>query len=192
MLVPVVIEKTAGGERSFDIYSRLLKDRIIFVQGEVETNMASLIVAQLLFLDSEDPKKPIMLYVNSPGGCVSDGFAIVDAMNLVEAPVHTIGMGMCASMGSIILSAGEKGERHILPNGEVLIHQPLGGARGQASDIEIQAMHMQKTKEKILDFYVKVTKESREKIQKDFDRDYILDAEGAVAYGLVDKIMNKE
>ncbi len=187
-LVPMVIEKTVGGERAFDIYSRLLKERIIFVTGPIEDYTASLIVAQLLFLEAEDPKKDIYIYVNSPGGSVTAGLSIVDTMNHIKPDVATVCVGMAASMGSIILSQGQKGKRFILPNAEVMIHQPWGGAQGQASDIEITAKHIVKTKNRLNNMLAKATKQSLKQIEKDTDRDFFMDAEESVAYGIVDKI----
>jgi ATP-dependent Clp protease protease subunit len=187
-LVPMVIEKTVGGERAFDIYSRLLKERIIFVTGGIEDYMASLIVAQLLFLEAEDSKKDIFLYVNSPGGSVTAGLSIVDTMNHIKPDVATVCVGMAASMGSIILSQGAKGKRFVLPNAEVMIHQPWGGAQGQASDIEITAKHIVKTKNRLNNMLAKATKQPLKQIEKDTDRDFFMDAEEAVKYGIVDKI----
>ncbi len=187
-LVPMVIEKTVGGERAFDIYSRLLKERIIFVTGPIEDYTASLIVAQLLFLEAEDPKKDIFLYVNSPGGSVTAGLSIVDTMNHIKPDVATVCVGMAASMGSIILSQGARGKRFVLPNAEVMIHQPWGGAQGQASDIEITAKHIVKTKNRLNSMLAKATKQSLKQIEKDTDRDFFMDAEEAVKYGIVDKI----
>lgn len=187
-LVPMVIEKTVGGERAFDIYSRLLKERIIFVTGPIDDYMASLVVAQLLFLEAEDPKKDIFLYVNSPGGSVTAGLSIVDTMNHIKPDIATVCVGMAASMGSIILSQGARGKRFVLPNAEVMIHQPWGGAQGQASDIEITAKHIIKTKNRLNTMLAKATKQSLKQIEKDTDRDFFMDAEEAVAYGIVDKI----
>lgn len=187
-LVPMVIEKTVGGERAFDIYSRLLKERIIFVTGAIDDYMASLVVAQLLFLEAEDPKKDIFLYVNSPGGSVTAGLSIVDTMNHIKPDVATVCVGMAASMGSIILSQGTKGKRFILPNAEVMIHQPWGGVQGQASDIEITAKHIVKTKNRLNAMLAKATKQPLKQIEKDTDRDFFMDAEESVAYGIVDKI----
>ena len=187
-LVPMVIEKTAGGERSFDIYSRLLKERIIFVTGQVEDHMANLIVAQLLFLQAEDPKKDITLYVNSPGGSVTAGLSIIDTMHHIKADVSTVCVGLAASMGSLILSQGTKGKRFILPNAEVMIHQPSGGAYGQASDIDITAKHILKTRERLTKMMAKATGQKLAKIESDMDRDFFMDAEEAVAYGIVDKV----
>jgi ATP-dependent Clp protease protease subunit len=187
-LVPMVIEKTQGGERAFDIYSRLLKERIIFVTGGIEDHMANLVVAQLLFLEAEDPKKDIFLYVNSPGGSVTAGLSIVDTMNHIKPDVATVCTGMAASMGSIILSQGAKGKRSILPNAEVMIHQPWGGAQGQASDIEITARHILKTRDTLNKMLAKASGKKLADIQKDTDRDFFMDAKEAKAYGLVDVI----
>lgn len=193
-LVPTVIEKSDMGERAFDIYSRLLKDRIIFVQGEVEDHMASLIVAQLLFLESEDPKKDITLYVNSPGGSVSAGLSIIDTMHLVKPSVSTVCTGMAASMGAMILMNGERGKRFILPHSEVMIHQPLGGMRGQASDMEIHARHILETKEILYKMIEKCTGQEYDQVVADCDRDNFIRADEAVKYGkygLVDKVIEK-
>lgn len=188
-LVPMVLEKTQGGERAFDIYSRLLKERIIFVTGGIEDHMANLVVAQLLFLEAEDPKKDIFLYVNSPGGSVTAGLSIVDTMNHIKPDVATVCTGMAASMGSIILSQGAKGKRSILPNAEVMIHQPWGGAQGQASDIEITARHILKTRDTLNKMLAKASGKPLATIQKDTDRDFFMDAKEAAAYGLVDEIL---
>jgi ATP-dependent Clp protease protease subunit len=187
-LVPMVIEKTQGGERAFDIYSRLLKERIIFVTGPIEDHMANLVVAQLLFLEAEDPKKDIYLYVNSPGGSVTAGLSIVDTMHHIKPDVATVCVGIAASMGSIILSQGAPGKRAILPNAEVMIHQPWGGAQGQASDIEITAKHIVKTKQRLNSMLAKATGKSLAVIEKDTDRDFYMDAQEAKKYGLVDLI----
>lgn len=187
-LVPMVIEKTQGGERAYDIYSRLLKERIIFVTGAIEDYGANLVVAQLLFLEAEDPKKDIFLYINSPGGSVTAGLSIVDTMNHIKPNVATVCTGMAASMGSIILSQGEKGKRFILPNAEVMIHQPWGGAQGQASDIEITARHILKTRDTLNKMLAKATGQKLEKIEKDTDRDFFMDAHEAKKYGIVDQI----
>jgi ATP-dependent Clp protease protease subunit len=187
-LVPMVIEKTHGGERAFDIYSRLLKERIVFVTGGIEDHMANLVVAQLLFLEAEDPKKDIFLYINSPGGSVTAGLSIVDTMNHVKPDVHTVCTGMAASMGSIILSQGTKGKRSILPNAEVMIHQPWGGAQGQASDIEITARHILKTRDTLNKMLAKATGQKLSKIEQDTDRDFFMDAAEAKKYGIVDNI----
>jgi ATP-dependent Clp protease protease subunit len=187
-LVPMVIEKTHGGERAFDIYSRLLKERIVFVTGGIEDHMANLVVAQLLFLEAEDPKKDIFLYINSPGGSVTAGLSIVDTMNHVKPDVHTVCTGMAASMGSIILSQGTKGKRSILPNAEVMIHQPWGGAQGQASDIEITDRHILKTRDTLNKMLAKATGQKLSKIEQDTDRDFFMDAAEAKKYGIVDNI----
>lgn len=187
-LVPMVIEKSQSGERAFDIYSRLLKERIIFITGGIEDYMSNLIVAQLLFLEAEDPKKDIYIYINSPGGSVTAGMAIIDTMNHIKPDVATVCLGMAASMGSLILSQGKKGKRFILPNAEVMIHQPLGGASGQASDIEISAKHILKIRDRINKMLAKATGQKITKIEKDVDRDFFMDAEEARDYGLVDVI----
>jgi ATP-dependent Clp protease protease subunit len=187
-LVPMVIEKTAGGERSFDIYSRLLKERIIFVTGEVRDEMANLVVAQLLFLEAEDQNKDITLYVNSPGGSVTAGLSIIDTMHHIKPDVATACMGMAASMGSLILSQGAKGKRFILPNAEVMIHQPSGGAYGQASDIDITAKHILKTRERLNRMMAKATGQKLAKVAADMERDFYMDADEAKTYGIVDKV----
>ena len=187
-LVPMVIEKTVGGERAFDIYSRLLKERIIFLTGPIEDHTANLVVAQLLFLEAEDPKKDIYLYINSPGGSVTSGLSIVDTMNHIKPDVATVCVGIAASMGSVILSQGKKGKRYILPNAEVMIHQPWGGVQGQASDIEITARHILKTRDRLNKMLAKVTKQPLSRIEKDTDRDFFMDAEESKAYGIVDEI----
>lgn len=187
-LVPMVIEKTQMGERAYDIYSRLLKERIIFVTGPIEDHMANLIVAQLLFLESEDPKKDIYLYVNSPGGSVTAGLSIIDTMHHIKPDVATVCVGMAASMGSMILSQGAKGKRHVLPNAEVMIHQPSGGAYGQASDIDITAKHILKIKDRLNRMLAKATGQKLAKIEQDVDRDFFMDAQEAKEYGLVDEI----
>ncbi len=188
-LVPMVIEKTQGGERAFDIFSRLLKERIIFVTGVVEDHMANLIVAQLLFLESEDPKKDISMYINSPGGSVSAGLGIVDTMHHIKPDVNTVCVGLAASMGSVILSQGAKGKRGILQNAEVMIHQPWGGVQGQASDIEITARHILKTRERLNKMLAKASGKPLAQIEKDTDRDFFMSAEEAKKYGLVDEIL---
>ncbi|PJC55821.1 ATP-dependent Clp endopeptidase, proteolytic subunit ClpP [Candidatus Kaiserbacteria bacterium CG_4_9_14_0_2_um_filter_41_32] len=187
-LVPMVIEKTQGGERAYDIYSLLLKERIIFITGEVEDHMANLIVAQLLFLESEDPKRDIYIYVNSPGGSVTAGLSIIDTMHHIKPNVATVCVGMAASMGSLILSQGEKGKRFMLPNAEVMIHQPSGGAYGQASDIDITAKHIIKTRDKLNKMLAKATGQKLTKIEQDVDRDFFMDAEEAMKYGIIDQI----
>lgn len=190
-LVPMVVEQTERGERSFDIYSRLLDDRIVFLNGEVNDVSANIVIAQLIYLEGKNTDKDISLYINSPGGSVTAGMAIFDTMNYIKPDVSTICVGMAASMGAFLLAAGQKGKRFCLPNSEVMIHQPLGGAQGQASDIEIQARHIIKTKEKINRILAERTGQPLEKIQKDVDRDYYMSAEEALKYGLVDKIFTK-
>lgn len=187
-LVPMVIEKTIGGERAYDIYSRLLKERIVFVTGAIEDHMANLVVAQLLFLEAEDPKKDIYMYINSPGGSVTSGLSIVDTMNHIKPDVATVCVGIAASMGSVLLSQGAKGKRAILPNAEVMIHQPWGGVQGQASDIEITARHILKTRDRLNKMLAKATKQPLSRIEKDTDRDFFMDAEESKAYGIVDEI----
>ena len=191
-LVPYVIEPTSRGERSFDIYSRLLQERIIFLSEEVNDVTASLVVAQLLFLDSEDPEKDIHFYINSPGGSVSAGLAIYDTMQHVRADVSTICLGMAASMGSFLLAGGKKGKRFILPNAEVMIHQPMGGTQGQASDIKIQADHILATRARLNKILSENTGKPLEIIEQDTDRDNWLSAQEAVEYGLVDQIIVKK
>lgn len=188
-LVPMVVEKSPLGERAYDIFSRLLKERIIFVTGPIEDHMANLIVAQLLFLEAEDPKKDIFLYINSPGGSVTSGLGIVDTMNHIKPDVATVCVGLAASMGSIILSQGAKGKRSVLPNAEVMIHQPWGGAQGQASDIEITARHILKTRETLNKMLAKATGKPLSQIEKDTDRDFFMDAEESKKYGIVDTIL---
>ncbi|MFN3989757.1 MAG: ATP-dependent Clp endopeptidase proteolytic subunit ClpP [Erythrobacter sp.] len=187
-LVPVVVEQTSRGERSFDIFSRLLRERIVFVTGQVEDGMASLIVAQLLFLESENPSKPISMYINSPGGVVTAGLAIYDTMQYIRPRVSTVCIGQAASMGSFLLAAGEPGMRIALPNSRIMIHQPSGGARGMASDIEIQAREILRIRSRMNDLYVKFTGRSLDEIEKAMDRDTFLEAEEAKAFGLVDKV----
>lgn len=191
MLIPMVVDQTANGERSYDIYSRLLEDRIIFLTGEINDTMANIIVAQMIYLEGKNPDKDIYLYINSPGGSVSAGMAIYDTMNYLKCDVSTICIGLAASMGAFILSSGAKGKRFVLPNSEVMIHQPLGGAQGQASDIAIQAKHIQHIKEKINKILSENTGQPLEKIEKDTDRDNYMTAEEAKKYGLVDKIFVK-
>lgn len=190
-LVPMVIEQTARGERSFDIFSRLLKERVIFMVGQVEDHMANLIVAQLLFLESENPEKEIHLYINSPGGVVTAGLAIYDTMQFITPPVSTVCMGQAASMGAVLLAAGAEGKRFCLPHSRVMIHQPLGGFQGQASDILIHAEETQKVKKTLNEILSKHTKQPYEKVVKDTDRDYFLSAQQSVEYGLVDRIFEK-
>lgn len=188
-LVPYVIEQTSRGERSYDIYSRLLKDRIIFLGEEVNDVTASLIVAQLLFLESEDPSKDINLYINSPGGSVTAGMAIYDTMNYIKCDVSTICIGMAASMGAFLLAGGKKGKRFALPNAEIMIHQPLGGAQGQATDIKIAADHIIKTRKKLNDCLAANTGQPLEVIEKDTERDNWMSADAAKAYGLIDDVI---
>ncbi len=188
-LVPMVIEKSAHGERAYDIYSRLLRERIIFLAGPIDDDVANTVIAQLLFLASEDPKGDISLYINSPGGYIHSGLAILDTMNHIKPDVSTICVGMAASMGSVLLSAGAKGKRFALPNSEIMIHQPLGGAQGQASDIEISARQILKHKELLNEMLAKNTGQKKEKIAHDADRDYFMTAEEAKKYGLVDKVL---
>ena len=190
-LVPMVVEQTGRGERSYDIFSRLLKDRIIMLSGEVTDESANLIVAQLLFLESEDPDKDIFLYINSPGGSVTAGMAIYDTMNYIKADVSTICVGMAASMGAFLLSSGAKGKRYALPNAEVMIHQPLGGFQGQATDIGIHANRTLKIKERLNKILSENTNQPLEKLSADVERDYFLDGEEAVEYGIVDKVITK-
>ncbi|SDX88136.1 ATP-dependent Clp endopeptidase proteolytic subunit ClpP [Paenibacillus sp. CF384] len=189
--VPMVIESNNRGERAYDIYSRLLKDRIVFLGTPVNDVVANSIIAQLLFLAADDPDKDISLYINSPGGSVSAGLAIFDTMNFIKPSVSTICVGMAASMGAFLLSAGAKGKRYALPNSEVMIHQPLGGAQGQASDIEIRAKHILKTRDTLNRILVENTGQTLEKIERDTDRDYFMSAAEAAAYGLVDKVIEK-
>mgnify|MGYP003288527767 FL=1 len=191
-LVPTVIESTNRGERAYDIYSRLLKERIIILSDEVNHVTASLITAQLLFLEAEDPDKDIQFYINSPGGSVTDGLMIYDTMQHIKPDVQTICMGMAASMGAFLLSAGTKGKRCILPNAEVMIHQPLGGAQGQATDIQIAAEHIKRTKTRLNTILAANTGKSIEEIEKDTDRDNWLTAEQALEYGIVDRILDKK
>lgn len=188
-LVPMVVEQTNRGERSYDIYSRLLKDRIIFLSGDINDTVADLVVAQLLFLEAEDPTKDIQLYINSPGGSVSAGFAIFDTMNYVKPDVSTICVGMAASMGAVLLAAGEKGKRYALPNADIMLHQPSGGAQGQASDIQINAERILKIRHKLNEILAQRTDQPIEKIEKDTDRDYWLFAKEAVEYGIIDKVI---
>ncbi|MGN0808306.1 MAG: ATP-dependent Clp endopeptidase proteolytic subunit ClpP [Candidatus Coproplasma sp.] len=190
-LVPIVVEQTSRGERSYDIYSRLLDDRIIFLSGEINDAVANTVVAQLIFLEAKDPSKDICLYINSPGGSVSAGLAIYDTMNYIKCDVSTICIGMAASMGAFLLSSGAKGKRYALPNSEIMIHQPLGGAQGQASDIAIAANHILKTKKKLNNILSLNTGRPIEEIERDTDRDNYLSAEEAKAYGLIDNVFYK-
>jgi len=187
---PTVIENTKNGERSYDIYSRLLKDRIIFLGTQVDNNVANSIIAQLLFLDMQDSEKDILFYINSPGGSVTAGLGILDTMNHIKADVATVCLGQAASMGALLLCSGAKGKRGILPNARVLIHQPLGGTQGQASDIEIHANEIVRLKERLNGIMAKATGKTLKKIKQDTDRDYIMDAEQAVEYGLVDHVID--
>ena len=191
-LVPVVVEQSAHGERSYDIYSRLLNDRIIFLADEVNDVTASLVVAQLLYLEAQDPDKDIYLYINSPGGSISSGMAIYDTMNYIKCDVSTICVGMAASMGAFLLSSGAKGKRFALPNAEVMIHQPLGGTRGQATDIKIHADHIIKIRAKLNQILSEQTGKSLEVIERDTERDNYMSADEACAYGLVDKVITKK
>lgn len=189
--IPYVIEKTSGGERSYDIYSRLLQERIIFLSNEVNDDIASLVVSQLLFLESQDSTKDIHLYINSPGGSVSAGFAIYDTMNYVKCDVSTTCIGMAASMGAFLLSSGAKGKRYALPNAEIMIHQPLGGAQGQATEIQIAAEHILKTKKKLNDILAANSGQPVEVVEKDTDRDNWMSADEAKEYGLVDQVIKQ-
>lgn len=191
MLIPTVIEKTSHGERAYDIYSRLLKDRIIFLGSAIDDAVANTIIAQLLFLENQDPEKDIKLYINSPGGSVTAGMAIYDTMQYIKPEVSTICIGMAASMGSVLLAAGEKGKRFCLPNSEVMIHQVLGGTQGQASDIQIHAERIVKMKQHLNEILAKHSGQEFAKVEADADRDYFMSAEQAVAYGLVDKVITK-
>lgn len=188
-LVPMVIKKDMHGERAYDIFSRLLEDRIIFVGGGIHDDMAHLIVAQLLYLEAQDPKKDISMYINSPGGVITAGLAIVDTMNHIACDVATICVGQCASMGTILLANGAKGKRMALPNSRIHMHQPLGGAEGQASDIEITAREILRLKEMLTDMLVKKTGQPKARVSKDTDRDYYMSAKEAVDYGLIDKVL---
>ena len=187
-LVPYVVEQTNRGERSYDIYSRLLKDRIVFLGGEINDDTANLVVAQLLFLEMEDPDSDISLYINSPGGSVTAGMAIYDTMQYIKPQVRTVCVGMAASMGAFLLMAGEKGKRLALPNAEVMIHQPLGGAQGQATDVAIRAEWLMKTKKKMISMMAEMTGQSLKKIQTDVERDYFMSAEEALDYHIIDEI----
>jgi ATP-dependent Clp protease protease subunit len=189
MLIPTVIEKTQAGERAYDIYSRLLKDRIIFLSGNIDDHVANIIVAQMLFLASKDPKKDIQLYINSPGGSVTAGLAIYDTMQYIKPDVSTVSIGMSASMGALILASGAKGKRYALPNSEILLHQVMGGAKGQASEIEITAKQILKIKEQMNKILAKHTGQSLSKIAQDTDRDFYLTAEEAKEYGVIDEVI---
>ena len=188
-LIPTVIEQSSRGERAYDIYSRLLKDCIIMLSGPIDDNTANSVIAQLLFLDAQDPEKDIYIYINSPGGSVSAGLAIYDTMNFVKADVQTIAMGMAASMGSFLLTAGAKGKRFALPNAEIMIHQPLGGAQGQATEIEIAARHILKTRERLNKILSEKTGQPMEVIERDTDRDNYMSADQAKEYGIIDEVM---
>jgi len=187
-LVPYVVEQTSRGERSYDIYSRLLKDRIVFLSGEIDDAMANTVVAQLLFLEMEDPDAEISLYINSPGGSVTAGMAIYDTMQYIRPQVRTVCIGMAASMGAFLLMAGEKGKRLALPNSEVMIHQPLGGAQGQATDVQIRAEWLMRTKTKMLDMMAEMTGQPRDKVAADCERDYFMTAQEALDYHIIDEI----
>ena len=187
-LVPMVVEQTNRGERSFDIYSRLLKDRIVFLGGEINDDVANLVVAQLLFLEMENPDSDISLYINSPGGSVTAGMAIYDTMNYIKPDVRTVCIGMAASMGAFLMMAGAKGKRLALPNSEIMIHQPLGGASGQATDVAIRAEWLLKTKQKMTRLMADMTGQDLEKVKQDVERDYFMSAEEALKYGIIDEI----
>ncbi len=191
VLIPTVIEKTGRGERAFDIYSRLLKDRIIMLQGEINDHVSSIIVAQLLFLEAENPEKDIYIYLNSPGGVVTSGMAIYDTMNYVKSDVVTICMGQAASMGSFLLSSGTKGKRFALPHSRIMIHQPLGGAQGQATDIEIHTKEILRIKKELNQILSENTGQNLRRIEKDTERDFFMSAEEAMKYGLIDKVLKK-
>ena len=191
MLIPIVIEQSSRGERAYDIYSRLLKDRIVFIGEQVHDGMANTIIAQLLFLESEDPEKDINLYINSPGGSVTAGLAIYDTMQYIRPAVTTICMGQATSMGALLLAAGAKGKRYALPHSRIMIHQPLGGAQGQATDIDIQAREILKIRELLNQILVKHTGQPMEKIRQDTERDFFMDAQEAVKYGLVDRVITE-
>ncbi len=190
-LVPMVVEQTSRGERAFDIFSRLLKERIIFVTGGVEDGLASLVTAQLLFLESENPKREIAMYINSPGGIVTSGLAIYDTMQYIRSPISTVCIGQAASMGSLLLAAGQKGLRIALPNARIMVHQPSGGFRGQASDIERHAEDIIATKRRLNEIYVKHTGQPYERVEKTLDRDHFMTAEEAMAFGIVDRVYEK-
>jgi ATP-dependent Clp protease, protease subunit len=191
MFVPVVVEQTGRGERSYDIYSRLLKDRIIFLGGQIDDHVSNLIIAQLLFLEAEDPDKDIHLYINSPGGVVTSGLAIYDTMQYIKPPVATICVGQAASMGALLLCAGEKGKRYSLSNSRIMIHQPLGGFQGQCTDIQIQAQEILRLKHKLSEMIAYHTGQTLEKVQTDTERDYFMSGEEACNYGIVDSIMSR-
>jgi ATP-dependent Clp protease protease subunit len=188
-LIPIVVERTARGERAYDIYSRLLRDRIIFIGQPIDDNVANTVIAQMLFLEVQDPKKDIKLYINSPGGLVTSGLAIYDTMQYVQPDVSTICMGQAASAAALLLAAGTRGKRLSLPNANILIHQPMGGARGQASDVGIQARQILRIKDRLNEIFVKHTGQPKEKIETDTDRDFYMTAEEAKEYGLIDKVI---
>ena len=188
-LVPMVVEQSSRGERAYDIYSRLLKDRIIFIVGKIDDYVANLVVAQLLFLESEDPKKDIYMYINSPGGVITSGLSILDTMNYLKCDVSTVCFGQAASMGAVLLAGGAKGKRFALPNSRVMIHQPLGGVQGQATDIEIQAKEIKTLKEKLNNILATATGQTLKKIEKDTERDFFMDSKEAAKYGLIDEIL---
>ena len=188
-LVPMVVEQSSRGERAYDIYSRLLKDRIIFIDSEIVDITANLVIAQLLFLEGEDPDKDIFLYINSPGGLITSGFAIYDTMQYVKCSVSTICIGQAASMAAVLLAAGAKGKRYALPNARLMIHQPLGGAQGQATDIEIAAKEIIRNRELVEDIFVKHTNQSKDRIHQDADRDFFMSAQEAIEYGLIDEVL---
>jgi ATP-dependent Clp protease protease subunit len=190
-LVPMVVEQSSRGERAFDIFSRLLKDRIIFIVGGIDDYVANLVVAQLLFLESEDPKKDIYLYINSPGGVITSGLSILDTMNYLKCDVSTVCFGQAASMGAVLLAAGKKDKRFVLPNSRVMIHQPLGGARGQETDIQIQAKEIKTLRERLNGILANCSGQSIKKIEKDTERDFFMDAQAAIKYGLADKVLEK-
>ena len=190
-LVPIVIEKDGRGERAYDIYSRLLKERIVFLGTAIDDNIANIVLAQLLFLESEDPLKEIYLYINSPGGLITSGLAIYDTMQYVKAPIVTTCIGQASSMGAVLLAGGEKGKRYALPHSRILIHQPLGGAQGQASDIDIQAKEILRMREEINRILTKHTGQPLEKVAKDTERDYFMSAKQAIEYGIIDEILEK-
>ncbi len=191
MLVPIVIEQTGRGERAYDIYSRLLKDRIIFLGEVIEEHLANLVVAQMLFLESEDPEKDINLYINSPGGSVTAGLGIYDTMQYIKCPVSTICVGQAASMAAVLLAAGTEGKRIALPNSRIMLHQPLGGVQGQATDIEIHAKEIRKIRDRLNEIIAKHTNQDIEKVARDTDRDFFMSAEEALSYGIVDKVIEK-
>jgi ATP-dependent Clp protease protease subunit len=190
-LVPVVVEQSSRGERSFDIYSRLLRERIVFLNGEVNDGVSALVCAQLLFLEAENPKKPIHLYINSPGGVVTSGFAMYDTMQYIRAPVHTLCMGTARSMGSFLLMAGEPGQRAALPNASLHVHQPLGGVQGQASDILIHAEEIRQTKHRLISLYARHCRRSYEEVERTLDRDHFMTAQQALEWGLIDRVVSE-